>query len=159
YYNAPRQLQAQLRYLFDQDVKRLTKVFVGRRAEITKIKEFIGREQGGYLLVTSPVGFGKRAIMASLVTERPGAFIDRFFTPAPGTLNEQVFLSNMVEQLARRLGEEGEPPIDRERLVATFWRYMGSVPPKRIVVMLDGLHEVNRWQLQDYLPKPLPPGF
>src|SRR5262249_52794884 len=123
-YYAPRQLRAQTRLVFDREIKSLTKGFVGRKAELTRVREFINSRVGGYRILTSPAGFGKSALMAFLISEMPAGFIYHFFTPDPKTLNEQFFLKNMVEQLAKRFGDEDEPPSDIMSLLPLFWKYM-----------------------------------
>src|SRR5262249_44951221 len=67
YNYAPVELRTPLRHGFDLLIKRLTHVFAGRKQELARIVEFISSGGGGYLIVTAPAGFGKSALMASLI--------------------------------------------------------------------------------------------
>ena len=66
------------------------------------IMQFTSRDEGGYLVITAPPGFGKTALMANLVAATPEAFAYHFFAPVYGeeTLDEKFFLQNVLQQMA-----------------------------------------------------------
>ena len=95
-------LHAPLREVFRPLLDDRTKLFGGRDAALAKIAAFIEDPKGGYLAITAPPGFGKTALMATLVRAAPEAYAYHFFTPLyPDSLSEPFF-SRSVLQPSRR---------------------------------------------------------
>ena len=145
-------LRAPLRLVFDSLIERLTCVFAGRQAELASIKDFAQSGQIGHLIVTAPAGFGKSACLASLISQMPETCVYHFFAPSvTGSINEQLFLRNIVEQFAERHGHEAALPADVDELRALYSKYLKSKFPRPVVVVLDGIDEVVRWSLRPFV--------
>jgi len=154
---APITVTAPLRAVFAPLLEDRLRIFGGRRDAIASIGEFI-QSVGGYLVVTAPAGFGKSALMASLVSSTPAAFAYHFFTTlydADG-LNEDFFLRNVIQQLAEWHGRRGELPENRADLRALYQELIEQSLDKARVLVLDGLDEVRDWSLRPYLSRHLP---
>lgn len=87
----PIRLRAPLRAAFKPLIEDRTHIFAGRRQVFDRIMTFAARDEGGYLVITAPPGFGKTALVANLVAATPEAFAYHFFAPVYGaeTLDEK----------------------------------------------------------------------
>lgn len=158
---APVRLRAPLRRAFDPLVEDRTRIFAGRRQELTRLMDFAAGDEEGYLVVTGPPGFGKTALVATLVAGTPEAFAYHFFAPVYGaqTLDEKFFLQNVLEQMASWQGAPVELPDDLNALRALYQQFLesGADDGRRQVLVLDGLDEISSWSLRAYLSRRLPP--
>jgi WD40 repeat protein len=151
-------VRASLREAFKPLIEERTKIFGGRDAVFARIDDFIGDDTGGYLVITAPAGFGKTALVANLISERPEAFAYHFFTPLYGeeSLSEDRFLRNVIQQMAEWHGHGGDMPTGIDELQALFHKLIDAPLDTTQVLVLDGLDEVTDWRLQPYLSRKLP---
>ena len=154
----PIRLRAPLRALFKPLIDDRTRVFAGRRAVFAQIMQFAAGEQGGYLAISAPPGFGKTALIANLVAATPEAFAYHFFAPVYGdeTLDEKFFLQNVVQQMAAWHGHGAELPEAINELRALYQEFVDTPLQHRQLLILDGLDEVTQWSLAPYLSRHLP---
>ena len=154
----PIKLRAPLREVFDPLIEDRTRLFGGRDTVLAAIANFIQNPAGGYLVITAPAGFGKTALIASLVSSTPDAFAYHFFTPlyGDGSLAETFFLRNVVEQMAQWHGHTEQLPDRLNELRALYQQFINEPLKRTQVLILDGLDEVTRWTLAPYLSRRLP---
>jgi hypothetical protein len=154
----PIRLRAPLRAAFQPLIDDRTRFFAGRRQVVERIMEFTLRDEGGYLVITAPPGFGKTALMANLVAATPEAFAYHFFAPVYGeeTLDEKFFLQNVLQQMAAWHGHNAELPEAINELRALYQTFVDTPLEHDQVLVLDGLDEVAHWQLAPYLGRRLP---
>ena len=152
-YYYPIKLRAPLRKVFDPLIKNRTELFGGRRAALDSIGRFIQKSFGGFLMVTAPAGFGKTALMAALVSRTPEAFAYHFFTTLYGesSLSEVDFLRNVVEQMAEWHNHKELVPSDLQELRALYWRFIEEPLERTQILILDGLDEIQGWEIAPYL--------
>jgi WD40 repeat protein len=136
-------------------------VFAGRGDVVHAVEQFLDGP-GGILAVTAPAGFGKTALLASLVRGDPDRYAYHFLTHRydPQWLDEAFFLQSILEQLDPAISAE-LPTLDLPRLKARFQAQLaartGALASAR-VLLLDGLDEVPGWSPADYLAVILPEG-
>ena len=154
----PIRLRAPLRAAFKPIIEDRTKIFAGRRQVFERIMQFAAREEGGYLVITAPPGFGKTALIANLVSATPEAFAYHFFARLYGeeTLDEKFFLQNVLQQMAAWHGHNADLPDAINELRALFQEFVSTPLEHSQVLVLDGLDEVTRWKLDPYLGRRLP---
>jgi tetratricopeptide (TPR) repeat protein len=154
----PIKLHAPLRKVFDPLIEDRMKLFGGRRRVLTEIANYVQDPQGGYLVITAPPGFGKTALMASLVKSTPEAIAYHFFTPLYGDdcLDETSFLSNVVQQMAEWHGYKDELPDRPNELRSLYQSFIREPLGSTQILVLDGLDEVTGWKLSPYLSRELP---
>ncbi|HRF03614.1 toll/interleukin-1 receptor domain-containing protein [Accumulibacter sp.] len=154
----PIRLRASLRAVFKPLIDDRTRFFGGRHAFFETIMQFAADEQGGYLAITAPPGFGKTALIANLVDATPEAFAYHFFAPVYGdeTLDEKFFLQNVVQQMAAWHGYSAELPEAINELRALYQEFVDTPLQHQQVLLLDGLDEVTQWPLAPYLSRRLP---
>lgn len=155
----PIRLRAPLRAAFKPLIEDRTRIFAGRRQVFDRIMAFAAREEGGYLVITAPPGFGKTALVANLVAATPEAFAYHFFAPVYGaeTLDEKFFLQNVLQQMAAWHGQRAELPDAINELRALYQEFVDTPLEHSQVLVLDGLDEVSQWKLAPYLGRRLPP--
>ncbi|HKY23400.1 MAG TPA: toll/interleukin-1 receptor domain-containing protein, partial [Vicinamibacterales bacterium] len=161
-YRSPRyvpiRLRAPLRDAFKPLIEDRTRIFAGRRQVFERIMQFAARDEGGYLVITAPPGFGKTALVANLVSATPEAFAYHFFAPVYGeeTLDEKFFLQNVLQQMAAWHNYEVELPDAINELRALYQQFVDTPLEHSQVLVLDGLDEVTQWKLAPYLGRRLP---
>lgn len=154
-------LQAPLRNVFTPLIEDRTRIFGGRSAVFTRIAQAIQQDQGSVLVITAPAGFGKTALLATLISQTPAAFAYHFFTPLYGdsSLSEVFFLRNVVEQMAQWHGHTEQIPLDPNELRALYQGFFDKPLNHLRLLVLDGLDEVQTWSLAPYLSRRLPDGL
>ncbi len=159
----PIELQSPLRGNFDSLIEDRVRLFAGRVQALQQIGKFIEDEQGGYLVVTAPGGFGKTALMARLIHAQPEAFAYHFFYPSyESTLQESFFLRSVVEQMAAWhqhapwYDKEWKVSDDADRLRPLFQQFLETKQEATQILILDGLDAIQWWDTERYLFKALP---
>ena len=90
-----------LRHIFDSLIDDRARYFVGREDVLKQVADFISNTDGGFLVLTSPSGFGRTTLLAHLAHAKPEAFAYHFFWPQyPSTLDQIFFIKNIVQQMA-----------------------------------------------------------
>ena len=155
----PIRLRAPLRAAFKPLIEDRTRIFAGRRQVFDRIMAFAARDEGGYLVITAPPGFGKTALVANLVAATPEAFAYHFFAPVYGaeTLDEKFFLQSVLQQMAAWHDQRPELPDAINELRALYQAFVDTPLEQSQVLVLDGLDEVSQWKLAPYLGRRLPP--
>ena len=111
---APQAIEQPGRVIFDGLIDEYTRLFAGREAAIAELEQFMADPSGGYLLVKAGAGLGKTALMASLVARYREALAYHFFSPRVSeSLQETVFLRNILEQMGPWYGLTDPPPGSR----------------------------------------------
>jgi hypothetical protein len=130
----PIRLRAPLRAVFKPLIEDRTRIFAGRRQVYERIMTFAARDEGGYLVITAPPGFGKTALVANLVAATPEAFAYHFFAPVYGadTLDEKFFLQNVLQQMAAWHDQRAELPDAINELRALYQEFVDTPLEKRI---------------------------
>jgi len=161
HYYPVKKLRAPLREVFDPLLEDYTALFGGREAALAQLADFIQDPTGGYLVVTAPAGFGKTTLMANLVSGTPEAFAYHFLTSTyvSDGLSEDLFLRNVVEQLAQWDGYKGLLPNTLHELSALYHMFLDEPLEHTQVLVLDGLDEVTAWKLNRCLGRRLPPNL
>jgi tetratricopeptide (TPR) repeat protein len=85
----------------------IIKEFVGRRSELTKIRDWLQRPSGGLVLITGVGGIGKTSILQKLKEEYSGS--DRFVVDFFDLAEQPIAIINQVVHLARALGVDNLP--------------------------------------------------
>jgi hypothetical protein len=156
-------LRAPLREGFAGLIADRTRLFAGREPAIERIDAFLQQPRAGCLLITAPPGFGKTALMASLIQSNPNAFVYHFFAPShhPDSLMQGFFARNLVEQMSEWYGSVDPPPPESNlsELRALYSEYLHRPSARRRVIILDALDEVTAWDLAPYLSHPLDNGL
>ncbi len=147
-----------LREVFAPLLDDRTALFAGREDIQARVEEFAAGPAGGYLMITAPAGFGKTALMANIVKRNPEAFAYHFFTPLYGTgsLGEEFFLRNVVQQMAQWHAHTYPIPEKVHELRALYHKLLDEYLDCMRVLVIDGLDEVTTWQLRPYLSRHLP---
>lgn len=132
-------------------------LFGGRDDEMDAIDGFLADLQGGYLFVTCPSGYGKTALLAQIARQKEVVY--HFIHRGYGTVDKDLFLRNLCQQLATRHGLGGRLPVDIAELQALYLDLL-HLPPtdgKQVVVLIDGLDETINWEPNTQLfPPDLP---
>ena len=135
--------------------------FGGRETEQARLDAFIQERSGCYLVISGPAGFGKTALLASLVRRAPQTIAYHFFAPNDviESVDEAFFVRNAVQQMVSWHGIDGDLPTALADLKALYHELLDRpVEPGRVLV-LDGVDEVRDWSLRYYLNRPLPIGL
>ena len=134
--------------------------FGGREDVLAEVQAFIDSPEPGYLVVTAPAGFGKTALAVKLVETHREITAYHFFTglykseAGSEIFSEQFFLQNVVEQL--RLWhpwtvQPGQTPSTLSGWVAAYQETLRQAPQEKRILLIDGLDEVQSWDLSPYL--------
>ena len=147
-----------LRESFFPLIENYTKFFAGRDDVLSTIDHFMLSQEGGYLVITAPAGFGKTALVAQLVSREPSQIAYHFFTQWYGSegLDERFFLQDVVQQLAWLDGDEEHIPESIEQLRATYQHILSKSTNDNRVLVLDGLDAISPWNITPYVCRHLP---
>lgn len=129
------------------------------RADVTGLlNQFIGQSGSGYLVITAPKGWGKTALIATVLNQQPSRVAYHLFSRWYGDdgLDESFFLQDIVQQLMWLQGRDDQIPESVRKLRAMYHSLMSQPANCPITVVLDGLDEVTDWQIWPYLIGPLP---
>jgi hypothetical protein len=140
--------------------------FGGREAELARLDAFLDQSAPAVLLVTSPSGLGKTALLVN--------WLDRLARRDDGPRAVYTFLSRNLAQLVTHdftlrslcqqlslLHQNLDPlPSSAGELTARYHTLLTAAPPRRgLVVIVDALDEAGDWEPDAHLvPRPLPSG-
>lgn len=133
------------------------RIFRGRQDATQRIEAFLAGP-GGLLAVTAPAGLGKTALLAHLVRSDPHRYAYHFFSVQNGAwLGEKFFLRSMLQQLAPASTREELHQMELEELQGAFANALTNPPDGAgRVILIDGLDEVQDWNLDHYLKVQIP---
>jgi hypothetical protein len=148
-----RKAEAQgIQTLWDEQVRELTEVFVGREEHIRQVKDAIKRTSKGVLWISGKPGIGKSALMAKLVQDYIGQtqhyiVIPYFFRYGQAGCSTMYFLATALKRLQAELNREIEPeprlPERQQQLVEALEEAV-SKTGKKVLFLVDGLDEIYR---------------
>src|ERR1035437_9705631 len=154
-------IQSLLRSVFDPLFDDARRLFIGRQPEMVAIAKWLEDTDSGYLVVLGPPGFGKTTLITRLLDADRSAFAYHFFAQiyGPETLSEDFFLRSVVEQIPAWHGDRRPLPAGVDNLRAAYHEFLGRPLSGPQVLVLDGLDEVDAWELAPYLSRRLGPGL
>jgi DNA polymerase III delta prime subunit len=148
-----RKAEAQgIQTLWDEQVRELTEVFVGREEHIRQVKDAVKRTSKGVLWISGKPGVGKSALMAKLVQDFIGQtqhyiVIPYFFHYGQAGCSTMYFLATALKRLQAELNREIEPeprlPERQQQLVEALEEAV-SKTGKKVLFLVDGLDEIYR---------------
>jgi putative ubiquitin-RnfH superfamily antitoxin RatB of RatAB toxin-antitoxin module/DNA polymerase III delta prime subunit len=147
--------------LWDEQVRELTEVFVGREEHIRQVKDAIKRTSKGVLWISGKPGVGKSALMAKLMKDYIGQtqhyiVIPYFFRYGQAGCSTMEFLETALKRLQAELNREIEPEPrlpDRQQQLAKALEEAVSETGKKVLFLVDGLDEIYR-QEREFLNVP-----
>ena len=148
-----RKAEAQgIQTLWDEQVRELTEVFVGREEHIRQVKDAIKRTSKGVLWISGKPGIGKSALMAKLMQDYIGQtqhyiVIPYFFRYGQAGCSTMDFLATVLKRLQAELNRTIEPePIlpDRQKQLVEALEEAVSKTGKKVLFLVDGLDEIYR---------------
>ena len=132
-------------------------LFAGRTDVIQKLSQLIENSDKPYIVISAPAGYGKTSLACYLI-ERMG-YTHHFFSPLYGqdSLSETVFLQNIVQQMAEWQDDYSKLPTDLSELRSLYNSRLCNTPlSERKTIILDGIDEINGWNIKPFLPQNLP---
>jgi hypothetical protein len=138
--------------LWDEQVRKLTEVFVGREEHIRQVKDAIKRTSKGVLWISGKPGVGKSALMAKLMKDYIGQtqhyiVIPYFFRYGQAGCSTMYFLATALKRLQAELNREIEPeprlPDRQQQLVEALEKAVKETG-KKVLFLVDGLDEIYR---------------
>jgi hypothetical protein len=168
----PRFQTADYRYGQEDIFRFYEETFVGREAEIEKVRRFVFSGEGGYLVFQGKAGIGKSALVADLARQaaegklHPQLTCLVYFIRQEGKRHTpEAFLGSLNRQLLRLLASNEEVPQalpEMERQYFQLWEEeKGKVAShNRLLVLTDGWDEAawgGEQPLARYLPSVIPP--
>jgi DNA polymerase III delta prime subunit len=147
--------------LWDELVRELTEVFVGREEHIKQVKDAIKRTNKGVLWISGKPGVGKSALMAKLMRDYIGQtqhyiVIPYFFRYGQAGCSTMDFLATALKRLKAELNREIEPEPrlpDRQKQLVEALEEAVSETGKKVLFLVDGLDEIYR-QEREFLNVP-----
>jgi hypothetical protein len=154
-WQAQRRLEAEakgIQKLWDEQVRGLTEVLVGREEHIRQVKDAIKRTSKGVLWISGKPGVGKSALMAKLMKDYIGQtqhyiVIPYFFRYGQAGCSTMDFLAIALKRLKAELNREIEPEPrlpDRQRQLVETLEEAVSKTGKKVLFLVDGLDEIYR---------------
>ena len=146
---------------FESELKEDADAFLGRKADLARLKDAVKAAESGVLWVSGPGGIGKSYLVARLAAnlghaEGTWRIFWRFKASDAARCNRVAFLRHAVERLAGKgcLGRDDVVPsqdpkeLDEQfqallKAASEFRAGRKQVPP-RVLFVLDGLDEVAR---------------
>jgi predicted transcriptional regulator len=138
--------------LWDEQVRELTEVFVGREEHIRQVKDAVKRTSKGVLWISGKPGIGKSALMAKLMQDYIGQtqhyiVIPYFFRYGQAGCSTMYFLATALKRLQAELNREIEPeprlPDRQQQLVEALEKAVKETG-KKVLFLVDGLDEIYR---------------
>jgi DNA polymerase III delta prime subunit len=157
-----RKAEAQgIQKLWDEQVRELTEVFVGREEHIKQVKDAIKRTSKGVLWISGKPGVGKSALMAKLMRDYIGQtqhyiVIPYFFRYGQAGCSTMDFLATALKRLQAELKRTIEPAPhlpDRQKQLVEALEEVVSKTSKKVLFLVDGLDEIYR-QEREFLNVP-----
>jgi tetratricopeptide (TPR) repeat protein/DNA polymerase III delta prime subunit len=148
-----RKAEAQgIQTLWNELVRELTEVFVGREEHIRQVKDAIKRTSKGVLWISGKPGVGKSALMAKLMQDYIGQtqhyiVIPYFFRYGQAGCSTMDFLAVALKRLKAELNREIEPEPrlpDRQKQLVEALEEAVSKTSKKVLFLVDGLDEIYR---------------
>jgi DNA polymerase III delta prime subunit len=147
--------------LWDEQVRELTEVFVGREEHIRQVKDAIKRTSKGVLWISGKPGVGKSALMAELMRDYIGQtqhyiVIPYFFRSGQAGCSTMDFLATALKRLEAKLKRTIEPAPhlpDRQKQLVEALEEVVSKTSKKVLFLVDGLDEIYR-QEREFLNVP-----
>jgi len=138
--------------LWDEQIRELTEVLVGRDKHIRQVKDAIKRSSKGVLWISGKPGVGKSALMAKLMKDYIGQtqhyiVIPYFFRYGQAGCSTMDFLATALKRLKAELNREIEPEPrlpDRQRQLVETLEEAVSETGKKVLFLVDGLDEIYR---------------
>jgi hypothetical protein len=138
--------------LWNELVRELTEVFVGREEHIRQVKDAIKRTSKGVLWISGKPGVGKSALMAKLMQDYIGQtqhyiVIPYFFRYGQAGCSTMDFLAVALKRLKAELNREIEPEPrlpDRQKQLVEALEEAVSKTSKKVLFLVDGLDEIYR---------------
>jgi hypothetical protein len=168
----PRFQEVDYRYKQEDIFRFYEESFVGRNAEIDKVRRLISSGQGGYLVFQGKAGMGKSALVAELARQAATgklhpqlSFLVYFIRQEGKRHTPEAFLGSLNRQLLQLLARNEEVPLtllEMERQYEKLWEEVkGKVADHNpLLVLSDGWDEAawgGEQPLSRYLPSVIPP--
>ena len=157
-----RKAEAQgIQTLWNELVRELTEVFVGREEHIKQVKDAIKGTSKGVLWISGKPGVGKSALMAKLMQDYIGQtqhyiVIPYFFHYGQAGCSTMDFLATALKRLQGELNRtiKPEPRLpDRQQQLMEALEEAASKTGKKVLFLVDGLDEIYR-QEREFLNVP-----
>jgi tetratricopeptide (TPR) repeat protein len=157
-----RKAEAQgIQTLWNELVRELTEVFVGREEHIKQVKDAIKGTSKGVLWISGKPGVGKSALMAKLMQDYIGQtqhyiVIPYFFHYGQAGCSTMDFLATALKRLQGELNRtiKPEPRLpDRQQQLVEALEEAASKTGKKVLFLVDGLDEIYR-QEREFLNVP-----
>jgi len=142
-------------------IEEKTQNFVGRQFVFEAINKFILANPRGYFIVQGEPGIGKSAFAAQFVKNQ--CCVHHFNNRAGGINTASRFLENVCAQLISTYQLEYQTlPAQATQDGVFFEKLLEQVTDKKLIIMVDGLDEVEETDMPGvnklYLPSLLPQG-
>jgi hypothetical protein len=142
-------------------IEEKTQNFVGRQFVFEAINKFILANPRGYFIVQGEPGIGKSALAAQFVKNQ--CCVHHFNIRAGGINTASRFLENVCAQLITTYQLDYQTlPVQATQDGVFFDKLLEIVPDKKLIIMVDGLDEVEETDMPGvnklYLPSLLPQG-
>ena len=121
--------------------------FVGRKAELRRILDYLRGTDRRPLVVYGPSGTGKTALLAhaarlaeKVLGRKP---IVRYLGTTPHSGTVRSLLTSLCRQLRRDFGVSGDPPTELRELEDDFVKLLADYPEQPIYLFLDALDQLD----------------
>jgi WD40 repeat protein len=149
----------------EQFIESRTRIYVGRQSIQHQLTAFAGGDATVPGLVTGPSGSGKSAVLAMFANtwreQHPDALlVPHFIGASPTSTSLRQTLRRLCATLKTKFGYAGDIPLELNKLIATFHKFLDDVPAgRRVVLLIDALNqfdETDSAQAMRWLPTALP---
>ena len=119
--------------------------FVGRRAAVAQIGNYLAGTDNHSLVVAGPPGSGKSTILAHFARQLPASVVSvvRFLGTTAQSSTGRTLLRGLCEQIGAAFDVDTPVPATYDELVVELQRRLAFARPDRpLVLMLDGLDQL-----------------